>query len=225
MNAGILVVEANGEQRDRLFALLATGGYAFNGVASVDEALALVKSRKPSAVLLDISPREASQFEFTRSVTSTLGIPLIALSSHNEENEVIRALDAGARDYVLVPFRDGELLARLRAAMRPDTHNVIPRVVEVGDLRLDLVERRACVGTQDVPLTPTEFKLVLALAREPGRPVRHEQLLTSIWGPTFTGDVHYLRVFIKLLRSKLEPNPAKPTRIVTVTGVGYQLAV
>jgi two-component system KDP operon response regulator KdpE len=145
------------------------------------------------------------------------------LSARDEEQHQIRALDGGANDYVTKPFREGELMARLRAALRRPVSFSERRELKVGDIYIDAVQRRVFVADVEVTLTPTEFKLLHLLARESDRVLTHQQLLREVWGSSYVTEVQYLRVYMKQLRSKIEEDPSRPTRIVTALGVGYQL--
>jgi two-component system KDP operon response regulator KdpE len=150
-------------------------------------------------------------------------VPIIVLSGRVEEQHQIRALDGGANDYVTKPFREGELMARLRAALRRPTALAERREIHVGDVYIEAMQRRVFVGDAEVTLTPTEYKLLYALACESDRVVTHQQLLRAVWGPSKAEDVHYLRVYMKHLRQKMETDPSRPQRILTALGVGYQL--
>ena len=149
--------------------------------------------------------------------------PIIALSARHEEEHQVRVLDAGADGYVTKPFREGELMARVRAALRHARGREYHEL-EIGDLRMDTVDHRVFLKNVEVKLTPIEFKLLHALLCESGRVVTHEQLLGKVWGPNYTNQVQYLRVFMRQLRVKLEEDAARPERILTALGVGYRLA-
>ena len=151
-------------------------------------------------------------------------MPIIVLSARVHEHSKIEALDCGADDYVTKPFGVGELLARVRAALR---HAVRPAsgapIVRLGTAVVDLERRTASRDGNELRLTPIEFRLLAALAKHPGRVVTHRQLLTEVWGPSHARDTHYLRIYMKQLRDKLEADPVRPRHLVTDTGVGYRL--
>ena len=154
--------------------------------------------------------------------------PIIVLSARGQESDKIAALDAGADDYLTKPFGVGELLARMRVALRHAARVAAGRAsrsFEAGDLRVDLAARRVFVRGEEVRLTPTEYKLLATLVRHAGKVLTHRQLLQEVWGPGSAGETHYLRVYMGQLRHKLEEDPARPRYLLTETGVGYRLAV
>jgi two-component system KDP operon response regulator KdpE len=150
----------------------------------------------------------------------------LILSARDEESEKVAALDAGANDYLTKPFRTAELLARIRVWLRHTQRasaDALGSVLEVGDLRIDFAKRLAFVGGQEVSLTPTQYKLFATLMRNAGRVLTHEQILFSVWGPAYTKETQYLRVYMGKLRQKFEVDPARPRYFVTELGVGYRL--
>jgi two-component system KDP operon response regulator KdpE len=159
----------------------------------------------------------------TACVRQDHDFPIIVLSARGEEHHQVRALDTGATDYVTKPFREGELMARIRAALRRPVPVLERRDLVLGDLRIDSATRRVFVRGVEVAFSPTEFELLELLARNADRVVTHRQLLGAVWGAEHVDEVRYLRVYIKLLRGKIEKNPARPTRILTTLGVGYRL--
>jgi two-component system KDP operon response regulator KdpE len=159
-----------------------------------------------------------------RRIREWSAMPVIVLSARVQEQSKIEALDAGANDYVTKPFGIGELLARVRAALRHAVRSATgTTVLRFGDAAIDLDARTARRGESDVHLTPIEFKLLAALAKNADLVVTHKHLLTEVWGPTHERDTHYLRVYMRQLREKLEPDPLRPQHILTETGVGYRL--
>jgi two-component system KDP operon response regulator KdpE len=150
-------------------------------------------------------------------------LPILVLSAVGDEREKVRALDAGADDYVTKPFGTEELLARLRAILRRAPDSGQSSRVEIGELTIDLDDRRVLSDGSEVHLTPIEFDLLRVLARHPGRLVTQRQLLQEVWGPQFTQESHYLRVHIAHIRAKIEPDPSKPHYLLTEPGVGYRL--
>jgi len=159
----------------------------------------------------------------TACVRQSHDFPIIVLSARSEEQHQVRALDSGANDYVTKPFREGELMARIRAALRRPVPALERREINVGSVRIDSTQRRVFVRGVEVTLTRTEFELLDVLARSADRVVTHRQLLRAVWGDEHLDEVQYLRVYIKLLRSKIEKNPARPSRILTSLGIGYRL--
>jgi two-component system, OmpR family, KDP operon response regulator KdpE len=223
MNARVLVVEDDLTMRQVLTVALKGRGYEVDEARTGAEARGLLGKGGVDAMLLDLGLPDMDGVDIAREAREIHHVPTIVVSARVEEQHLVRALDAGANDYVTKPFREGELMARLRAALRPVQTSTTPRRVAAGDLELDVVDRRVLVGGKEVSLTPTEFKLLLALARDAGRVVRHERLLHDVWGPTFVESVQYLRVYMKQLRHKVEDDPARPRRLLTALGVGYRL--
>jgi len=219
----ILVVEDELLMRRVLLVALRSQGYETVEAATGEQALAELARRPPDAMILDLGLPDMDGVEVVERLREVHELPVIVLSARGEERHQIRALDAGANDYVVKPFREGELLARIRAALRRGVPASERREMRLGDLLLDTLERRVFVGEREVELTPTEFKLLHVLARESGRVVTHRQLLAEVWGPSRVDEVQYLRVYMKQLRRKLESDPARPERIVTTLGIGYRL--
>lgn len=219
----MLVVEDDLVMRKVLRVALSSHGYEVVEAATGAQALAQMRSRCPDAMLLDLGLPDMDGVEVARLARAEYEFPIIVLSARNEEQQLVLALDSGASDYMTKPFREGELMARLRAALRPISDKLSRRELRVGDLRMLLIERCVFVAERDVPLTTKEFELLLVLAREAGRVVKHERLLSEVWGPTAVRDTQYLRVFIRQIRSKLEDEPSRPRRIVTALGIGYRL--
>lgn len=219
----VLIVEDERPMRRVLSVALRSQGYAVLEADTAGAALRSLCEHSPDVMILDLGLPDMDGVELASRVRQERQIPIIVLSARGEEQQQIRALDAGADDYVIKPFRQGELMARLRAALR--RHNPPPerREISVGALRVDLEQRRTFVGEREVSLTPTEFKFLELLARQPGCVVTHEHLLREIWGQGHVEDVQYLRVYVKQLRRKIEDDPARPRRIVTALGVGYRL--
>jgi two-component system KDP operon response regulator KdpE len=150
-------------------------------------------------------------------------IPIIILSVREQEQDKIAALDAGADDYLTKPFGTGELMARIRAAVRHSTRNADEPLIEVNQLKVDLARRRVTLANQEIALTPTEYDILRILAQNIGKVLTHRQLLKQVWGQTYGEDMHLLRVNISNLRRKIEPDPTRPTYILTEAGVGYRL--
>jgi two-component system, OmpR family, KDP operon response regulator KdpE len=219
----VLVVEVEPLLRRVLHVALRSHGYEVIEAASGREALALQRSRLPQAMLLDLELPDMDGVDVIKAARRSFGLPILVLSGRSDEPAIIQALDAGANDYITKPFREGELMARLRAALRPLGSQMTPREAVAGDVAIDLVDHRVRVRGREVLLTPTEFKLLALLAQEAGRVVSHQRLLLQVWGAGAVAEVQYLRVFMKQLRAKIEEEPARPRRIVTVAGVGYRL--
>lgn len=224
MTPAILIVEDDLPMRRVLHSALGGQSYRVWEAGGVQEGLSLFEQHAPGAVLLDLGLPDGEGFELLERIRETSETPIVVISARGEERDQVRALDSGANDYVTKPFREGELLARLRAALRSAARaSRSAECIVVGELRLQCFERRAFLNDAEVELTPTEFSLLQVLARDAGRVMTHRQLLRQVWGPAYTEDVQYLRVFMKQLRTKLERDPGKPKLLVTTPGVGYRL--
>jgi len=161
--------------------------------------------------------------EVTRQLREWTHIPIIILSVREQESDKINALDAGADDYLTKPFSSGELMARMRAALRHSTQTTSDPVFETDNLKVDLTRRQVKVGTEEISLTPTEYDLLRILVQNAGRVLTHHQLLRQVWGNTYESEAHLLRVNMSNLRRKIEPDPTRPRYIITEPGVGYRL--
>lgn len=183
-------------------------------------------TRQPALLILDLGLPDRDGQEVIRGVRTWSQMPIIVLSARTNEDEKVRALDAGADDYLAKPFGVPELLARVRAQLRRSAligHEAQP-VFRFGEVEVNMVERRITRGGEALHLTPTEYSLLTALIRSHGRVITHRQLLTEAWGPGYAERSHYLRIYMKQLREKLERNPAQPEFLLTETGIGYRLA-
>jgi two-component system KDP operon response regulator KdpE len=220
----VLVVDDEPQVRRFLRATLPLHGYRVLEAGDGAEALRLASSHGPDLILLDLGLPDLDGLEVTRRVREWSRVPIVVLSARGQEPDKVEALDAGADDYLTKPFGTGELLARLRVALRHAARGEAAEpVVVVGDLSIDLAGRRVLRGGEEVHLTRTEFRLLGTLARHAGKVVTHRQLLREVWGPGSTEQTHYLRVYMAQLRQKLEADPMRPRYILTETGVGYRL--
>jgi two-component system, OmpR family, KDP operon response regulator KdpE len=224
MSARVLVVDDEPQILRGLRVVLHAAGYDVATAQTKAEALDAVSVRPPDAMLLDLVLPDGSGVDVCREVRRWSGLPIIVLSAVGDEREKVRALDVGADDYVTKPFWTEELLARLRAVIRRSAEAAGEPAVAVGDLEIDLADRRVRRAGEEVHLTPIEFDLVAALARHRGKLMTHRQLLQEVWGPGHGEDTHYLRVHVTHIRAKLEPDPARPRYVLTDPGVGYRLA-
>ena len=219
----LLVVEDDTEMRNVIVLALRAYGYDVSQVSNGADALAEIRTRTPDGVILDIGLPDIDGFVVTACIRRDYELPIIVLSARGEEQHQVRALDSGANDYVVKPFREGELMARVRAALRRPVPLIERRELTIGDIRLDSLNRQVYLNDLEVRLTKTEYELLHQLARNVDRVVTHGQLLRAVWGPERVSEVQYLRVYIRALREKLEEDPTRPTRILTVLGVGYRL--
>lgn len=229
MNAAplILIVEDESPIRRFLRASLTDEGYRFNEAETGQEALKLAAREPPDLMLLDLGLPDVDGLEVVRQLRDWSKIPVIVLSARGQENDKVRALDAGADDYLTKPFGVGELLARIRVALRHAASNASPTadpIFQTGELKVDLAAHRVWLGEQETHLTPIEYRLLTTLIRHAGKVLTHRFLLKEVWGPDQSYETHYLRVFMATLRRKIEENPARPRYLLTEQGVGYRLA-
>ncbi|MCC6468854.1 MAG: response regulator [Alphaproteobacteria bacterium] len=220
----ILVVDDEPQIRRFLRAGLSVHGYALSEVASGEEALRVIPRDQPDLVVLDLGLPDMDGMEVLRRLREWSQVPVIVLSVRSQEREKVRALEAGADDYVSKPFGMAEFVARIRSALRRRLRETAPEpVYTVGKLKIDLARRMVTRDGQQVRLSPKEYQLLRLLALHAGKVVTHRQLLTEIWGPAYGEHVQYLRVFVRKLRSRLEADPNRPDYLVTELGVGYRL--
>ena len=203
---------------------LEANDYEMTSVGTVAEALKRIAAKSPDIVLLDLGLPDGDGKDVIRRAREWSDLPIIVLSARERETEKIEALDLGADDYVNKPFDVGELMARMRTALRHRMQRKaeIP-VVLVGSLEIDAVRHRVTRARIEIKLTPKEFELLSFLARHAGRVLTHKQILTAVWGPAHTEDTQYLRVYIGQLRQKIEERPNDPTVILTEPGIGYRI--
>jgi two-component system KDP operon response regulator KdpE len=188
-------------------------------------ALQIVAERMPDVIVLDLGLPDLDGVSVLRQLRSFSKVPVVVLSARHESDDKVEALDEGADDYVTKPFGMEELLARVRAAVRRGGAAETPLVVEASGLRLDITERQATRGGQQIHLTPTEWQIVEVLARRSGRLVRQTELLHEVWGPSYDRETNYLRVYMAQLRRKLEADPSRPRHFITEPGIGYRFVV
>jgi len=223
--AMVLVIDDEPAIRKFLRAGLEGHDYALHEADNGMDGIRQAAMRTPDVVLLDLGLPDIEGFEVVRRIREWSLVPIVVLSARGQDTDKIRALDEGADDYVTKPFSLGELLARLRVALRhrQAVMGEEPPVVASGDLRIDLARRVVTRGGAEVRLTPIQFRLLSVLARHPGRVLTHEHLLREVWGPAHANERHYLRVYMAQLREKLEENPGRPRSLLTEPGVGYRL--
>jgi two-component system KDP operon response regulator KdpE len=224
----VLIVEDEPQMVRFLRGSLATHGYRLIESATAADGLAQAAARNPDVILLDLGLPDLDGLEVTRRLREWTSTPIIVLSARGQDDDKIGALDAGADDYLTKPFSVGELLARIRVALRHVTAGTGGKpepVFTLDELRIDLGKREVFVGDKEIHLTPTEYKLLTVLVQHAGKVVTHRQLLKEVWGPPHTENTQYLRVYMAQLRQKLEPNPARPQYLINEPGVGYRLKV
>ena len=221
--ARILLVDDDVSIQRAVAPLLRSRGYHVEVVGTGIEGVAASVEREPDLIVLDLGLPDLEGVEVCRRIREHTRAPIVILSARSEEAEKVAALDLGADDYITKPFGAEELLARIRVALRRVGGTPTPDIIEVGPIKIDQPRHTVTVGGQEVHLTPIEFRLLLELARHPGRVLTHHQLLREIWGPNAVDEVHYLRVHMGALRRKIEADPARPQWLLTEAGVGYRL--
>ncbi len=226
MTLRVLVVEDDREIRSLMQSSLAVEGFDVQTAVTLSEASALIRHALPDIVVLDLGLPDGDGVELVHSIRKHHSLPILIVSARHQEAQKIQMLDAGADDYLVKPFSVGELLARIRVALRHrgTALAAATTVHELDDLRVDLALRSVQAKGATLHLTPTEFNLLARLVRSAGRVVTHRQLLADVWGPEFTEHTHYLRLYMGQLRAKIERDPAEPRHLLTETGVGYRLA-
>jgi len=220
----VLIVDDEPQIRRFLRTSLSAHSYQVIEASCGKEALVSIANERLDAVLLDLGLPDMEGLDIIRRVREWSKVPIIVISVRGRERDKIDALDSGADDYVTKPFGMGELLARIRAALRHRLQaEVDPPVFRSGGLSMDLARRVLTVDGSEVKLTPKEYDLLRVLVVHAGKVVTHQHLLREVWGPQSAHETHYLRVYIALLRQKIEPDPAQPRYLVTEAGVGYRL--
>jgi two-component system, OmpR family, KDP operon response regulator KdpE len=218
----VLVVDDEPQILRALGTNLKIRGYDVDLAPTGEQALQIAALRPPDAVILDLGLPGIDGVEVIGGLRGWTQVPIIVLSVRGEEADKVGALDAGADDYVTKPFAMGELLARLRAALRRVSPDIVAASVETEAFTIDLAAKRATTATGPVRLTPTEWHIVEILVRNEGKLVTQRQLLQEVWGPRYERETNYLRGFLAQIRRKLEPDPAHPRFFITEPGIGYR---
>lgn len=223
----IAIIEDETPIRRFLRASLTVEGFQVVEADTFAEGLRVVTQQMPALVLLDLGLPDGDGIDLVRQIREWSALPIVIISARGQENSKIAALDAGADDYLTKPFGVGELLARMRVALRHSARSLsgepTDAVIAVGDLSIDLEKHVVSKSNQEVKLTKIEFDLLSVLARNLGKVITHRQLLKEVWGPHAVHEPHYVRVFMANLRKKLENNPSRPELLITEQGVGYRL--
>jgi two-component system, OmpR family, KDP operon response regulator KdpE len=222
--ARILVVDDEIEIVRALERSLAAHGFEVFTAGSGEEALEAISHHRPDVILLDLGLPSMSGLEVIRRVRAQSNLPIIVLSVKDTEHDKVQALDLGADDYVSKPFGMDEVLARLRVALRhsAQVESGTEAIFTAGPLRVDFAQRLVQVDGQEVKLTPTEYDLLKALIKNSGKIMTRPKLLSQVWGTGYGAESHYLHVYVGQLRRKIEPDPAHPRFILTISGVGYR---
>lgn len=220
----ILIIEDEASLRRFLVPTLTGQGYLVLAAATALEGLAMARSHNPDLVLLDLGLPDRDGLTVLRELRTWSRKPVIILSARNQEKDKVGALDLGADDYLAKPFGAAELLARLRAALRHTVPTDMPRpLVTSGTLRINLETRAVTQGDAPIRLSALEYRLLEALARRGGKVATHAQLLVEVWGPAGEGNTHYLRIYMRMLRRKVEADATRPRHLLTEPNVGYRL--
>ena len=221
----ILVIDDEIQIRRLLQINLEAAGYKVHLATSGEDGLRQAAMVRPELIVLDLGLPDMDGIEVLRKLREWTPVPAIILSVRSSEQDIVAALDAGSDDYLTKPFRTGELLARVRAALRHQQMTEHGTVFQSGPLVVDLAGRVVKRNGEIVKLTPTEYSLLALFVRNAGKVLTHRTILQQIWGPTFEGETQYSRVYVAQLRKKLEDDPAKPQLFQTESGIGYRLSV
>ncbi|HSI69642.1 MAG TPA: response regulator transcription factor [Gillisia sp.] len=220
--AEILIIDDEPQIRKLLKIVLESNDYKVVQAATGNEGIHLAANHSPELILLDLGLPDLSGHEVLLELRSWFEKSIIILSVQDSEEDIIKALDNGATDYLNKPFRTGELLARIRSSIRITQDNEIKPVIEAGDIKIDLTSRLVTLNEDVVKLTSTEYNLLILFAKNQGKILTHQFILKNIWGQASQNETQYLRVFIAQLRKKMEKNPNSPKHFITASGVGYR---
>jgi two-component system, OmpR family, KDP operon response regulator KdpE len=222
MQENILIIDDEVQIRRLLEITLSANDYKISEASTGKEGLALAASVQPALIILDLGLPDTDGLDILKKLREWFNKPIIILSVRNAEDDIIKALDNGANDYLTKPFRTGELLARIRLAIRQSQGISEKPILEFGSLLIDLANHTARKNSELLKLTSTEFSLLALLAKNEGRVLTHQYILKEIWGLNYQEQTQYLRVFIAQLRKKIEDDPAKPKLLNTESGIGYR---
>lgn len=225
MSAKILVIDDEPEIRRLLKVALTGHGYEFSEAATGNEGLLEATIFRPDLIVLDMGLPDLDGLEVIHRLREWTEIPIIILSVREQEGDKIPALDEGADDYITKPFSMGELLARIRVALRHHATIQEEPLLEFEGLTMDLSRRQVLVNEQEIKLTPIEYDLLKELVTNEGKVLTHKHLLKKVWGNEYQSENHYLRVYVGQLRKKIEPDPTQPRYIITEPGVGYRMTL
>ena len=221
-NETILIIDDELQIRRLLEITLSANGYKILQAPNGKDGLVDAATYHPSIIILDLGLPDIDGQEILKKLREWFFKPIIVLSVRSSEEDIIRALDNGANDYLTKPFRSGELLARIRAAIRAGEKKNDAPILEFGSLSIDMINHIARKNKEIVKLTTTEFSLLCLLAKNQGRVLTHQYILKEVWGYGYLEQTQYLRVFVAQLRKKIEDNPSKPTLLITESGIGYR---
>jgi two-component system, OmpR family, KDP operon response regulator KdpE len=220
----ILIVDDEVQIRRLLEITLAANGYKISEASTGKEGLTVAATNHPGLIILDLGLPDTDGLEVLKKLREWYRKPIIILSVRNSEEDIIKALDNGANDYLTKPFRTGELLARIRVAIRQSLVADDKPVLEFGSLSIDLANHTARKNNELLKLTSTEYNLLVLFAKNEGRVLTHQYILKEVWGMGYVEQTQYLRVFVAQLRKKIEDDPAKPKLLITESGIGYRFS-
>ncbi|QQR81930.1 MAG: response regulator [Deltaproteobacteria bacterium] len=221
----ILVIEDDSQIRRFLKVGLESNDYHYDEVTNGKEGLSEIATRNPDLVILDLGLPDMDGLAFLKQVREWSRVPVIVLTARDREQDKVEALDLGADDYLTKPFGIAELLARIRVALRHSHKEADKPIFENGSLKIDYIKRHVFMKDKEVHLTPTEYKILVFLAKNAGKVITQHQLLKEVWGPTYTEQGHYLRVHMHQLRHKIEEKPTRPKILINEPGVGYRMKI
>lgn len=221
-SAVILIIDDESQIRKLLTITLESNGYHVLKAETAKTGMVTAASKPPDLILLDLGLPDESGHEVLKRLREWYTNPIIILSVQDSEEDIVSALDRGASDYLVKPFRTGELLARIRSALRKNAADENAPISTFGDLELDFGARLVKKENKIVKLTATEYSLLVLMAKNEGKVLTHQYLLNQVWGPSYREESQYLRVFVAQLRKKIESDPNRPAHIITESGVGYR---
>ncbi|MFY0483691.1 response regulator [Flavobacterium sp. PLA-1-15] len=221
-SATILVIDDESQIRKLLEITLDSNGYKTNFATTAKEGIAMAANHPPDLILLDLGLPDDDGQNVLKQLREWFQNPIIILSVKSAEEEIVKALDSGANDFLTKPFRTQELLARIRTALRNLNSQQIEPIISFDAVTIDLTSRLVKVNDEVVKLTATEYSLLILLVKNEGRVLTHQYILKEVWGPSYADQTQYLRVFIAQLRKKLEKDPNRPKHILTESGIGYR---
>ena len=218
----ILIIDDEPKIRKLLQITLESNDYHVQYAAKGNDGIIMAANHPPDLILLDLGLPDKNGHDVLKELREWFQKPILILSAKNNEEDIVMALDNGANDYLVKPFRTGELLARIRSAIRTQQLNESEPILNCGELEIDLTARTVRKKNEIIKLTSTEYNLLVLFAKNEGRVLTHQFILKDVWGPGFIHETQYLRVFIAQLRKKIENDPNQPTYILTESGVGYR---
>lgn len=221
-NAAILIIDDEAQIRRLLEITLESNNFNIESANSAKEGLRIAASHPPDLIILDLGLPDENGHTVLKALREWYTKPVLILSVQSSEEDIVKALDNGANDYLIKPFRTGELLARIRSALRSTSTDDNSSLIDCNEIQIDLAARTVKKNDQSIKLTVTEYKLLCQLAQHEGKVLTHQYLLREVWGPGYINQSQYLRVFIAQLRKKIEADPNRPVYILTEPGVGYR---